>query len=90
MMAITTNLSPEIHKIVIDGQTQDFQMVPQYSSCLRDDLVFFEDKPDKSPMAGELKWTKLQMVNTNIKLRWLQLKENYRKKIIGENYRNEN
>ena len=54
MMAITTNLSPKIHKIVIDGQTQDFQMVPQYSSCLRDDLVFFEDKPDKSPMAGEL------------------------------------
>ena len=47
MMAITTNLSPKIHKIVIDGQTQDFQMVPQYSSCLRDDLVFFENKPDK-------------------------------------------
>ena len=52
MMAITENLSTSIHKIIIDGEEQDFQMVPQYSSCLRDDLVFFENKPDKSAIAG--------------------------------------
>ena len=54
MMAITSKLSPKTYKLVRYGQTHDFQIVPQYSSCLRDDLVFFEDKPDKSPMAGEL------------------------------------
>ena len=52
MKAVTRNLSPKIHKIVIDGQTRDFQMVPQYSACLRDDLIFFENKPDKSAIAG--------------------------------------
>ena len=48
MMAITRSLSPEKHRIIVDGQTQDFQMVPQYTACLRDDLVFFENKPDNS------------------------------------------
>ena len=52
MMAITRNLSTAVHTLLIDGQTQDFQMVPQYCSCLRDDLVFFEDKPDKSLLAS--------------------------------------
>lgn len=59
MMAITRNLSTAEHILAIDGQTQDFQMVPQFTSCLRGDLVLFEDKPDKSALAGELQLTKL-------------------------------
>ena len=47
MAAITRNLSTAEHKLAIDGQIQDFQMVPQYISSLRDDLILFDGKPTK-------------------------------------------
>ena len=47
MAAITRNLSTAEHKLAIDGQIQDFQMVPQYISSLRDDLILFDGKSAK-------------------------------------------
>ena len=47
MAAITRNLSTAEHKLAIDGQIQDFQMVPQYISSLRDDLILFDGIPAK-------------------------------------------
>ena len=47
MAAITRNLSTAEHKLDIYGQIQDFQMVPQYVSSLRDDLILFDDKSAK-------------------------------------------
>ena len=44
MTAITRNLSTAEHKLAIDGQIQDFQIVPQYTSSLRDDLILFDGK----------------------------------------------
>ena len=47
MAAITRNLSTAEHKLAIDGQIQDFQIVPQYISSLRDDLILFDGESAK-------------------------------------------
>ena len=52
MTSITRNLSTAEHELAIDGQIQDFQIVPQYTSSLRDDLILFDGKLDKPAMVG--------------------------------------
>ena len=52
MMELTAKLSPEIHRIIDGGQTIDVQIVPQFISMLRQELIFFESEPDNSQLTG--------------------------------------
>ena len=52
MITVTKELAKETFNAVIDGETVDFQIVPQMSSSLRRNLVFWQmEKPD-----GEEGW----------------------------------
>ena len=41
MMAVTKSLSPDVHQVIRDDQTEKIQVVPQIVSTLRLDLVFW-------------------------------------------------
>ena len=70
MMAITRSLSTTRHTITIDGQDQDFYMVPQFSSCLRDDLILY-DSVDPPVKAGYFNYTTYQTKVIEINLRYM-------------------
>ena len=70
MMAITRNLSTVRHTITIDGEDQDFYMVPQFSSCLRDDLILY-DSVDTPMIPGNFYSTKYQTEVIEINLRYM-------------------
>ena len=53
MMSITQNLAGETYKTAIDGETQSFRIVPQISSSLRLDLVFWQTYGEKSTVEGK-------------------------------------
>ena len=54
MITITKDLAKETFNAVIDGETVAFKIVPQMSSSLRRNLVFWQmEKPD-----GEDSWRK--------------------------------
>ena len=44
MMAVTKSLSKNVHHIKMKDETEEYQFVPQLSSTLRLDLVFWECK----------------------------------------------
>ena len=52
MMELTAKLSPETHRIIDGGLTLDVQIVPQFISMLRQELIFFESEPDNQQHAG--------------------------------------
>ena len=52
MMELTAKLSPETHRIIDGGLTLDVQIVPQFISMLRQELIFFESEPEKLPFTG--------------------------------------
>ena len=52
MMELTAKLSPAIYPIIDGGKTIDVQIVPQFISMLRQELIFFESEPDNSQLAG--------------------------------------
>ena len=52
MMELTAKLSPGTYPIIDGGQTIDVQIVPQFISMLRQELIFFQSEPDNSQLAG--------------------------------------
>ena len=42
MKKITDNLAEKVFDVPIDGLTRKYQIVPQFSSTLRRDIVFWE------------------------------------------------
>ena len=52
-MAVTKSLSPDVHQVRNNGQTEKLQVVPQIVSTLRLDLVFWSNLLSESQ--GDLK-----------------------------------
>jgi len=87
MMELTAKLSPETHRIIDGGLTLDVQIVPQFISMLRQELIFFESEPDISQLPVELKGTQDKLKNDELKtfihrMEIRMLKEQYEAKLL--------
>ena len=58
MLKITDDLADKVFDVPIDGLTRKYQIVPQFSSTLRRDIVFWE-KLKQNSIEGELLELKL-------------------------------
>ena len=52
MMELTAKLSPGTYPIIDGGLTLDVQIVPQFISMLRQELIFFESEPKNLQIPG--------------------------------------